>query len=383
MGSLNYNQFQATLRAAVERRTREYSSIYSLTVRWEDDDTNAESDTNHFQNMLKNLDIDPAEEFVISSEELAPEFCLSSIWHSINGKARRDKERSLIIFHYAGHGTYKRGRFSFADTRAGLKTIDAEGVLIEEVKNPARFPDSINTDVLFIFDCCYAHYATRAPDDTSSVIEVLAATSVSTVSARSPPNSTFTAKLANEIACRKARNHESVEFASAFQTLRKESTGQVRPTHALLVGASSIILPLNGYRRVDPRSIPAGYKVLFAVNVSRDLTKVEIEELVSWIRRLPPFAGLSIEDIFQTGSMCLIMRAALSVYAKLHNMQGYTLIAENPASPLVSNISKRPGSPVAEGRQFIKEEAASKTTAAAATEEDQDEATRRRLDREL
>ncbi|GKZ33914.1 hypothetical protein AbraIFM66950_004004 [Aspergillus brasiliensis] len=334
MASITFSQFQATLRAAVEQRSQEYQSIYALTVRWKLDDTNADKDTAHFQNMLKHLDIDRAEEVILRSDDDLLEFNFSRIWMDFTAKARLDKERSLIIFHYAGHGINQNGSFSFADTKAGLRTLNAQRVIIDDIKSPERLPDSANTDVLLIFDCCYAHYATRAPNTTRRAIEVLAATSTHTESARSPPNSTFTAKLANEIAYRKRRNHESVEFASVFETLRKRSPGQVRPTHALLAGANSVTLPLNGHRRVDPRTIPAEYKALFSVSVSRDLTTQEVEELAAWIRSLPPFAGLSIDSIYHTQSMCLIMQAALSVYTKLHNMQGYTLIAENPGSRL-------------------------------------------------
>lgn len=331
MDSISYAQFQSTLRAAVGRRTQEYRSIYSITVRWEKDDTNAESDTNHFQNMLKNLDIGPAEELVIDSEDLAPEFTLSRVWLNFSEKARLSEERSLIIFHYAGHGIYKNGSFKFADTIAGLKTMDPQSVLFNDIMNPAMFPEFNNTDVLFIFDCCYGQNATRAPDNTHRAFEVLAATSTRTESARSPSDSTFTAKLADEIARRKRLGHRSFEFASVYESLRKESTSRVRPTHALLAGATSVNLPLTGYRTVDPRDIPADYKALFSVTISRDLTRQDLKELVAWIRNRSPFTGLAIDSMYYSAqSTCLIMQAALSVYTKLHHMQGYTLIAENP-----------------------------------------------------
>ncbi|CAK96769.1 uncharacterized protein An08g09930, partial [Aspergillus niger] len=231
----------------------------------------------------------------------------------------------------SSHGASKDGSFTITDNRMESKTINFQNTILDEVKNPARF---INTDFLFIFDCCFAHYATRAPETTRNIIEILAATSSETVEARGAADNTFTAKLANEIARRQRANHDSVDFASVFQSIRARSTVRVTPTHALLVGAASVTLPLNGHKLVDPQAIPADYTALFSVNVSRDVTAQDMKELVAWMRGLPPFAGLKIESVYRTQSTCFILHAALSVYAKLHSMQGYTLIAENPGPRL-------------------------------------------------
>ncbi|OJZ90948.1 hypothetical protein ASPFODRAFT_57185 [Aspergillus luchuensis CBS 106.47] len=320
--SITYNDFQATLRAVVEQRSQQYQNIYSIAVRWELDDTNAELDTAHFQSMLKNFDTDPAEVLVLGSDDHYPP-------GSFLQRKRDSATNTLIIFHYAGHGATKNGSFNIVENMSEeSKTADFESAILADVKNPKGFSDMI--DVLFILDCCYAHYTTRAPKTTRNVIEILAATSSQTVTARSAPNNTFTAKLANEIARRKKAHHESVEFTSVFQSLLTRPSTRVRPTHALLVGAASVNIPLNGHRMVDPRIIPADYNALFAVNISRDITKEELKELSTWMRELPSFAGLKIENIYHTQSMCLIMRASFSVYTKLHNMQGYNLIAENP-----------------------------------------------------
>ncbi|PYH37405.1 uncharacterized protein BO87DRAFT_373792 [Aspergillus neoniger CBS 115656] len=346
--SITYTDFQATLRAVVEQRSQQYQNIYSIAVRWELDDTNAELDTAHFQSMLKNFDTDPAEVLVLGSDDDYPVYTLSRAWLNFTAKARLNNERNLIIFHYAGHGTTKNGSFNIAENMSEeSKTANFERAILADVKDPKGFSDII--DILFILDCCYAHYTTRAPKTTRNVIEILAATSSQTVTARFAPNNTFTAKLANEIARRKKAHHESVEFTSVFQSLLTRSSTIVRPTHALLVGAASVNIPLNGYRTVDPRTIPADYNALFAVNISRDIIKEELKELSTWMRKLPSFAGLKIENIYHTQSMCLIMRASFSVYTKLHNMQGYNLIAENPGPALTHllqpELSEEPASP--------------------------------------
>lgn len=351
MESVTNTEFQTTLRAAAEQRSQQYQNIYSIAVRWERDDTNAELDTAHFQSMLKNLDTDPAEVLVLGSDDKYPANTLRRTWLNFTAKAILNNERSLIIFHYAGYGTTKDGSFNIAENLSEeSNTANFERIILEDVKDPNAFPD--HTDVLFILDCCYVHYTTRAPKTSRNVIEILAATSSQTVTARSAPNNTFTAKLANEIARRKRAHHGGVDFASVFQSFLSQSATMVRPTHALLVGAASVNIPLKRHRMlVDPRTIPANYMALFAVNISGHATHQELKELTTWMRSLPPFAGLKIEHIYQTQthSMCLIMRAAFSVYAKLHNMQGYNLIAENPGPDLTHllqpELSEDPASP--------------------------------------
>ncbi|OJI82949.1 hypothetical protein ASPTUDRAFT_56938 [Aspergillus tubingensis CBS 134.48] len=262
---------------------------------WELDDTNADLDTAHFQSMLRNFDTNPPEVLVLGSDDRYPMNTLQRTWLSIKEKVILKNERSLIIFHYAGHGTTVNGSFSIAEnTSEESKTANFERAILADVKDPNAFPD--HTDALFILDCCYAHYTTRAPKTSPNVIEILAATSSQTVTARSAPDNTFTAKLASEIARRKRAHHEGVDFASVFQSLLSRSATMVRLTHALLVGAASVNIPLNGHRTVDPRTFPADYHALFAVHVSRDVTKEELIALSTWMRKLPSFAGLKIEQ---------------------------------------------------------------------------------------
>ncbi|RMZ46874.1 hypothetical protein CA14_001805 [Aspergillus flavus] len=254
----------------------------------------------------------------------------------VSFKAKSEAEHNLMMLHYAGHGMTKNGNFTFAETTEAKKTLNADNCLLNNLKEADIIPESEHLDVLIILDCCFAHIATRAPTIPRRVVEVIAATSVQTRPARSPPHNTLTAKLAGEIAHRKRSGHKHVEFADAFQALR--SRGDiVRPSHTLLVGVASVILPLNGPRTVEPTSIPASYTALFNVSVSQDLTTDEMRQLSAWIRNFHRFASLNIDNVYRTQSMSLIMRSALSVYAKLHRLQGYSLIAENPSAPLDLN----------------------------------------------
>ncbi|PYH91816.1 hypothetical protein BO71DRAFT_38512 [Aspergillus ellipticus CBS 707.79] len=345
MSPITFDQFKNTLTAAASQRGRDYTNVYSVTVRWEQDDTQADKDPDRFQRMLKDLNVGAATELIIRHNDSTPALTFQQALLEIirKSKANSESDHNLFILHYAGHGIMKDGSFTFAETKGAKKTINADRILLAQVKDPQAISDSDHLDVLLIFDCCYAHVATRAPTTQRRVVEVIAATSAQTPMARSAPHNTFTGKLAGEIARRKRSGHKNVEFADLFQTLRLRVDSKIRPTHSILVGVASVLLPLNGPRTIDPTSIPPDYTALFSVSVSRDLSTDEMKELSAWMRSLPRFAGLNIDKVYHTQSMCFIMRSALSVYAKLHKLDGYSLIAENPSPPLDLDGLLQPG----------------------------------------
>ncbi|KAE8153300.1 hypothetical protein BDV25DRAFT_127368 [Aspergillus avenaceus] len=307
MAPITFEQFRNTMTAAAAQRGRDYTNVYSLTVRWERDNTQAAIDCDNFQRMLKDLDVTPAVEHIIRRDDSSIVFTFQKALQSFVGKckAKSESDHNLMILHYAGHGMMKNGHFAFAETRAANSTLDAESWLLNPMKTAQYISDVDRLDVLLIFDCCYAH-------------------------------------LAGEVARRKRAGHKYVEFADIFQTLRSRG-GKVQPTHSLLVGVASVLLPLNRPGTVDPLNIPPNYTALFSVNVSQVLTTDELRQLSAWMRNLPRFAGLNIDNVYRTQSMCFVLRSALSVYAKLHKLQGYTMIAENPSPPLDLNRLLQPG----------------------------------------
>ena len=101
----------------------------------------------------------------------------------------------------------------------------------------------------------------------------------------------------------------------------------------MLVGVGSVVLPLSGSGTVDPGTIVPVCMVLFSVSVTEGLTTEEVRDLRAWMRKLPCFAGLELDGVYPGKAMCLVLRSALSVYTKLHRVQGYSLIAEGVGAP--------------------------------------------------
>lgn len=175
---------------------------------------------------------------------------------------------------------------------------------------------------------------TRAPTIPNRVVEILSATSTQAPRNRIPPENTFTAKLAEEISRRQRSGHTYIEFSDVFQTLKSHGErDKFRPTHALLVGIGSVVLPLSGSGTVDPGAIAPVCTVLFSVSVTKDLSAEELRDLRAWMRKLPCFAGLELDRVYPGKAMCLVLRSALSIYTKLHRVQGYSLIAEGVGVP--------------------------------------------------
>ncbi|PWY80861.1 hypothetical protein BO94DRAFT_587606 [Aspergillus sclerotioniger CBS 115572] len=283
--------------------------------------TPTSEDALNFQRMLQELNVAPASEHIILHLDSSPgrTFQQALLDFIENSVAKSDSEHNLIILHYAGHGMMKGGSLTWAETSWAKKLLNADTCLLNYI-NDAVISDSDRLDVLLILDCCYGHGATRAPTLPRRVVEVIAATSTRTPLTGLAPNNTLTAKIAAEITRRRRSGHRHVEFTDVFQSLKSRGD-TIRPTHSLLVGVASVLLPLNGPGNIDPASIPPTTQHCLA----------------AWVRNLPRSTGLTIERVYRTQSMCLIMRSALSVYAKLHGLEGYALIAENSSPPLNLN----------------------------------------------
>ncbi|RDK47083.1 hypothetical protein M752DRAFT_262021 [Aspergillus phoenicis ATCC 13157] len=272
MAPISIKAFQNTLRVAATQHRHNYTNIHSMT---------------YFQNLLKTLNIPPAIEHIIRHSSPNPDIPFQQAFHDIldESQPKTKSDHNLLIFHYAGHGFIKNGQLTFAETATAEKTLNA-GI------------------------------STRAPIISNRVVEILAATSTQIPRNRILPENTFTAKLAEEIACRKRSGHKYVEIADVFQTLRSRGErDRLRPTHALLVGVESVVLPLDGSCAVDPVTVAPMCTALFSVSVAKEMTAEELRQLSSWMKNLPCFAGLEVD-------------------------KGYSLIAEDVRAPIdLDNLS--------------------------------------------
>ncbi|KAF9884973.1 hypothetical protein FE257_000883 [Aspergillus nanangensis] len=297
---------------------------------WENNEIGGRADVGHFQSILSSLDLPAANEYAIRLNDPAPGQGLMQMFTTLLNTAKATSGRSLVVVHYTGHAKLMDGNFYIGSYVLGgdVKTINMDiwffGLIL---RDHYILDDNSKVDILFILDCCYAHTAVRNAAANPRVVQILAATDQT-----SPPANTFTAKLAGEIAHRKRQGHEYVDFANIIETLRGRARGVVKPSNLLKLGASSIHLPFSRLSSVDPKGIPPTLRAVFSVNIAENMTPDRVTHFIAWIRALPPSMTVTLEGVYQTESMVLILQSAYSVYSKLAGMKGYHLICE-PSGP--------------------------------------------------
>ncbi|KAI9373788.1 hypothetical protein BJX61DRAFT_501575 [Aspergillus egyptiacus] len=357
MDQITKRQFQNTLAAAVRQRSIRYTESYSLSLRWEADSTGAVDDARQFQAILGLLNLPAAQELVLAVADQSPGWTLEEALRKILNTAILTQGRALIIIHYAGHALTKAGEFCFAEGAGKQRIIAAHKFVFSEVLPPTYEESyaSKNVDVLFILDCCYASTALRTAETSDRIIEFIAASDDGSPRANSRPAMTLTNKLFIEIRRRRQEQHQYVEIADVVQTLRTERNVQKRPAHSLSLGATSICLPFTGLRTVDPSRIQPSLRAVFKVNIIDNMTKQDVERFIDWIRTLPDCAAISLEGVYETDSMCVILQGAWAVWSKLSNMRGYTLITEarGPNLAAVNRAPPPPAPPLKENVSFF------------------------------
>jgi hypothetical protein len=322
---IEFSSFENTLRAAVRQRAIRYTEAHSLSLRWEADDTNAIHDAIHFQSILRLFSLPAAEELVLSSNDRFPAWTVQRKFSDLLSGIMTAQGRTLIIVHYAGHGSSgPDGSLWFIERQGGRK-VNAERFLFSVVGPDVENVDSF--DVLFIFDCCYGLIACRAADSSQRIVEIVAATTEDNPRAFAPPCVTVTANLVAEITRRQRDGHQYVEIADIVATLRANSTIK-KPGHCLKLGVASICLPFTGLSGIDPKRIQPSLRAVFSVHINDNMTQEKVNQFLHWVRTLPEFASITLEGVYPTSSSCLILSAAWSVWSKLQGMAGYQLIAE-------------------------------------------------------
>ncbi|KAL4788183.1 hypothetical protein BJX76DRAFT_367333 [Aspergillus varians] len=344
---INHEQFRQTIQAAVRQHSTQYTDSYSLSIRWEMDNTQAHRDTGHFQSLLQTFHLPAAQELVIAATDDTPGWTLQGRFRQILSSAKQNRGRALVIVHYAGHGEAQQDNgLDFVEHESGRR-FSAQVFLFSMVMQNQGYElsNDSNVDVLFLLDCCHSYVACRAPETSHRIVEVIAATDESASLAYSPPRNTITAKLAGEIRRRQREGHKYVEFAEVVQSLRAQPGAVKRPSHGLRMGALSICLPFSGLTNVNPQHIQPPLRVVFGVHITDNMTAGQLNNFVTWIQALPANATITLEGVYPTSSTLLILCAPYAVYSKLAGMRGYTFMAEVKGS----NMMRQPLRPVGSG----------------------------------
>jgi len=326
MEHLSRAEIEVALTAAAEQRNRPvYNKTFALYVRWENDDTHADRDGVNFQRFLDTFGLGTMEVQQLSSNDVAPGWSLfqrlNSIVREADDSARASGGRSLVVFHYGGHGIQGPDGSLLLTSPTNSKSINVEQNITTLFGSPGPLPYEAPVDIIYIFDCCFSFLTTRAFTPSQRVVEVLAATDSNSPMAFVPgSNVSFTAKLAAKAHALKQQGYPSVEVAELISILREESKVK-HPCYAIKLGTSSIRLPFPGSRgpRISLLS-PSQRRAVFHINLSDDLTKEELKAFVEWINSLPSGGNITVQGVYNTASTCIILQAPYSLFLKLHRL---------------------------------------------------------------
>ncbi|KAL5358164.1 hypothetical protein BJX96DRAFT_36826 [Aspergillus floccosus] len=303
MSRLTSLEFRDTLTDAINEHSAEYAAVYSLSIRWACDDVRAFTAAMEFQKILDILQLPSATELTIEKSDSTPGWTAQGKLRELLASAKNSIGRALVIVHYAGQGLLSRNALAInlcdrLNTRRFV-SFDVDTFLIS-LALPVHYDlrTSANVDVLFVLDCDYPLGASYAPTLGTHVVEVLAAVDEDySCSYHDTPS--LAEHLRNEIARRHKEGARYVEVADLVRTLKGRSDLNMTPTHNLKLGASSICLPLAGLKNpVNYPRIHPSLKAVFTVQVADNMTREQLDQLVSFIRNAGPDIALTLQSIY-------------------------------------------------------------------------------------
>jgi hypothetical protein len=231
--------------------------------------------------------------------------------------------RASIPIHYAGHGGQQDNTLFF--TSEWGKAIAVEKNTLYLVYESSLDPNC-NVEVVFFFDSCWSHVASRKMIKSGRIVEVLAATSAKYPLANAPTTRPFfTLKLWNELTTRKKQGHKAIELAAAMDALIEKKSLKTTPSHNLLLGVNSLRLavPDSQSSQVTPPVEAPDYHAVFSVHVAQSLRR----------NHSPEFSHSCILCraiyVYEGSSMISIFKSACYFFSKMDGINSVTDLYSN------------------------------------------------------
>ncbi|KNG80860.1 hypothetical protein ANOM_011014 [Aspergillus nomiae NRRL 13137] len=325
MNAITRAQFEDVITRAVNNHSQIYNNSFALSVRWERDKTNASADLDHFQAILRTLNLDQAEVEILAEHDQTPGWTLNESVRLIFRLAANAPGKSIVLIHYAGHGVV-RGEQLFSVEGLSRRSINLQRIIDTVVAGDFQDFDIADTDAVFVLDCCYSYVAKRALNPTTRVVEILSASDDHTPEALKAPHNTLTEKLRGEIARRKRDGHHFVVFSDAMATIRGNSS-VIKPTHHVKLGAS-VCFPFTGVTRINPSTIAPSLRAVFSVRIAEKMTREQLDRFLTWIEAFPPGFTMELDGVYITTSTLLIFQSAYALFTNHAGYPGVTFISD-------------------------------------------------------
>ncbi|KAK2736888.1 hypothetical protein FQN55_001383 [Onygenales sp. PD_40] len=353
--SVSEADFRARLEAAVEQRARTFTNHYTLHVHFQNDDTRADRDADNFKTICAAFGLPQPHEIIIKPTDPSPSWTIQGDFTKMLTAARQAPGRSLVMVHYAGHGSLNHfDRLIFQANQHEPRSVQFADAFLNHVSESSDFTQhDPDVDVVMIIDSCCSGAATRTiSPQIPRVVEILAACKADASALGNQLNTsiggkvriqnrTFSAKLADIVAKQKGKG-EPLSFAEMMGIIDQNSP-KIKPFYELLLGSASIRLPfptqsLTAATKISPSA--EAYRAVFSVHLSGALTNDALQDLVKWIRTLDLSMDIKVDAVYQTNSVGLIIEAPFHVYAQLNSLQGIRLVFENTTGNKLPHVNE-------------------------------------------
>jgi Caspase domain len=206
---------------------RAHSKRALLTFSWQKSDTTGGADSTQISDLMKGTFGFHTESFEIPSRK-----SIDKVQKTVGDFIKKHDDpysRSLLIFHYAGHGGMTGGQLHLLPFQAGsTSTIPFDGL-----RATMR---GCKADVLILLDCCHAAAACRGAGDRT--VEILAACDEAETT--EDGRNSFTTRFCEITQELSRQGILSIEMIS--RSMAKRFSHQPKPSHSRLEGTGPISL---------------------------------------------------------------------------------------------------------------------------------------------
>ncbi|MCJ1347155.1 hypothetical protein MMC31_005376 [Peltigera leucophlebia] len=254
-------EFCEALETVIARKGRHYSNLDTISLRLGGDNAQAWRDSEKFTDFATSIEI-------ATKDNLNDKVCIEpddntdmpgrtfvQKLFTLSENIGQCTGRTLLLFHYAGHGTLNRyDELEFYAEFPGKKAILYHNPVHMTLVDPIAYVRDflLKTDLVILLDCCYSGIAIRGSKNSDRIVEVISAVGPTQKALGNQPfqdqrvsTITFTARVTTEISYQHKEGANSICFPEIIQRLRERASRLRGPQYKLMVGTQAIQVPLK------------------------------------------------------------------------------------------------------------------------------------------
>lgn len=368
--SLEADGFREALEAVIARKGRYYSNLATISLWFGADSTQARRDSEKFTDFATSIEISTKdnlnEKVCIEPDDNMPGRTFAKNLFTLSENIGQCTGRTLLLFHYAGHGSLNRyDELEFYAEFPGKKSILYHQTVHATLVDPHAYVRDflLKIDVVILLDCCYSGSAIRGIENRDRIVEVISAVGPDQRALGNEPSQdqrvaaiTFTARVTTEIAYQHKEGANSICFAEIIQRLKERSSRLRGPQYKLMVGTQAIQVPLkatvlpplgHSSRRhptisssssssvqaitpVPTAQVLNELRAVVQVHINSERRGAGVESVLAWFEDRGQGFSIELIDIFETNSLLIFFTVPWSIWVQLESSQepSFVLVSE-------------------------------------------------------